>query len=375
MHISEREEELPEAMIAKLIKVASEDKSVVSLGAGEPDFPAPPAVVAYARKMIIKANHYSPPAGRKDLREAIARKAASENGIKCSPEQVVVTNGSQEALMLAAASTLDATEQVIIPSPAFLGYTPMFELLDIVPVFSRLDEEFLPDVDDIRKKITKKTKAILICSPSNPTGAVYPRKILEQIADVAVDKDLLVFGDEAYEKIIYGAKHVSLASLNGMAEHAVTFQSFSKSYAMCGYRLGYAIAPKKLAAAMRKIHVYSTISASTLSQMAGVVALKQGAYTEKMVKEYDRRRRMIVSRLNEMGLETRMPQGAFYAFSKISGDDRRFALRLLKKEKVAVVPGSEFGPGGEGHIRCSYATKYEKIEKALDRIERFVNRQ
>ena len=375
MHISEREQELPEAMIEKLIKVASEDKRIISLGAGEPDFPAPPAVVAYARKMMAKANHYSPPAGRKDLREALTKKVAKENGIKCSPEQVVVTNGSQEALMLAAASTLDATEQVIIPSPAFLGYTPMFELLDIFPVFSKLDEEFLPDIDDMRKKITKKTKSILICTPSNPTGAVYPRKTLEELADIAIENDLMVFSDEAYEKITYGAKHISIASLNGMAEHAVTFQSFSKSYAMCGYRLGYAIAPPKLAAAMRKIHVYSTISAPTISQMVGAKALTQSAYTKKMVKEYDKRRRTIVSRLNEIGLETRMPQGAFYTFSKMHGDDRKFAVKLLKKEKVAVVPGSEFGQGGEGHIRCSYATSYEKIEKAMDRIERFLNRR
>ena len=192
-----------------------------------------------------------------------------------------------------------------------------------------------------------------------------------------MEHDLYVFSDEAYEKIVYEGKHVSIGSLNGMQEHVATFQTFSKSYAMCGYRLGYVIAPPKMAAAMKKVHIYSTISAPTISQMLGVKALSQSAYTRKMVKEYDRRRRFIVARLNEMGLPTKMPKGAFYTFSDITAfakESRSFALSLLKKKKVAVVPGIEFGPGGEGYIRCSYATAYEKIEKAMDSMEDFLKK-
>ncbi|MBS3054263.1 MAG: aminotransferase class I/II-fold pyridoxal phosphate-dependent enzyme [Candidatus Aenigmarchaeota archaeon] len=377
MHISERESELPESDMAKLIKIAAENNSVISLGAGEPDFPAPPAIVAYTKKIAGKCSHYSPPEGRRDLREAIAKKMRKENGIRCSPENIIVTSGSQEALLLAAASALDVSEQVIIPSPSFLGYVPMFELLNASPVCTSLDVNFEPDTDDIRKRITSKTEAILINTPSNPTGAVYSRKTLEQIAEIAVEHDLYVFSDEAYEKIVYEGKHVSIGSLNGMQEHVATFQTFSKSYAMCGYRLGYVIAPPKMAAAMKKVHIYSTISAPTISQMLGVKALSQSAYTRKMVKEYDRRRRFIVARLNEMGLPTKMPKGAFYTFSDITAfakESRSFALSLLKKKKVAVVPGIEFGPGGEGYIRCSYATAYEKIEKAMDSMEDFLKK-
>ena len=378
MHISERESELPESDMAKLIKIAAENNSVISLGAGEPDFPAPPAIVAYTKKIAGKCSHYSPPEGRRDLREAIAKKMRKENGIRCSPENIIVTSGSQEALLLAAASALDVSEQVIIPSPSFLGYIPMFELLNVSPVCTSLDDNFEPDIDGIKKKITSKTEAILINTPSNPTGTVYSRKTLEEIAAIAVEHGLYVFSDEAYEKIIYEGRHVSIASLNGMEKYVATFQTFSKSFAMCGYRLGYVIAPPALAVAMKKVHIYSTISAPTISQMLGVKALSQSAYTRKMVKEYDRRRRFIVARLNEMGLPTKMPNGAFYTFSDItpfSKYSRKFAMELLKKKKVAVVPGIEFGPGGEGYIRCSYATAYEKIEKAMDRMEDFLKKR
>jgi aminotransferase len=377
MHISERESQLPERIIGKLLKLANEDKSVISLGAGEPDFPAPPKVVSYAKKMLPKSNHYSPPEGRRELREAIAKKAWKENKIKCTPEDIVITNGSQEALILASASMLDVSERVLLPNPCFMSYVPLLEILNIFPVLTALDENFMPDVDEMRKSVTKKTKVILINTPSNPTGAVYSKKLLEEIANLAVEKDLFVFSDEAYEKIIYEAKHISIGSLNGMKNRVATFQTFSKSYAMCGYRLGYVIAPSALSKAMKKVHIYSTISAPTLSQFAGLQALKEKTYIRKMVKEYDRRRRMIVSRLNNMGLETKMPQGAFYAFSDISNIEKnsvKFALKLLKKKKVAVVPGSEFGPAGEGYIRLSYASAYDKIKKAMDRLEQFVRK-
>lgn len=381
-HISERELELPDSVIAKLIKIVAEDKKIISLGAGEPDFPAAKEIVNYTKKIADKCNHYSPPGGRSDLKDAIIKKLRRENKIHTSSENVVVTAGSQEALLLAIGTAVDVTEQVIVPSPSFLAYVPTIELFDAVPIAVPLlsENNFEINPDDVEKQVDKKkTKALIINTPANPTGNVIKRKTLEELADIAVDYDLYIFSDEAYEKIIYdNAKHVSIASLNGMEDYVVSFFTFSKSHAMCGYRLGYCVAPRKVADAITKIHVYTSISAPTISQMLGVKALKTGdRYTNQMLKEYKRRRNFIVKRLNEIGLGTAMPQGAFYAFSNISAysrDSRRFAMQLLSKAHVAVVPGVEFGRYGECYIRCSYATKLPLIEKAMDRMEKFLKR-
>jgi aminotransferase len=263
-----------------------------------------------------------------------------------------------------------------------LAYIPTIELFDAVPVAVPLlaENNFEINTDDVGKLIDKKkTKAIIINTPANPTGNVIKRKTLEELADLAVEYDMYIFSDEAYEKIIYdNANHVSVGSLNGIQDYVVSFFTFSKSYAMCGYRLGYCVAPKRVADAITKIHVYSSISAPTISQMLGVKALAIGnKYTNFMVKEYRRRRDFIVKRLNEIGLGTIKPQGAFYAFSNISAymrDSRRFAFDLLAKAHVAVVPGAEFGRYGEGYIRCSYATRLPLIEKAMKRIESVLRR-
>ena len=233
-------------------------------------------------------------------------------------------------------------------------------------------------LDNLKKLIDrKKTKAIMINSPSNPTGNVLSRKVLEEIADIAIENNLYVFSDEAYEKLIYdGKKHVSIASMNGMENYAVSFFTFSKSYSMCGFRVGYCAGPSLLIEAMKKVHVYTTICAPTISQILAVRALKIGnKHTEKMVNEYNKRRRFIYKRLNEIGLKTIKPGGAFYTFSNIKDYDENsfhFAFDLLNKAKVAVVPGKEFGNYGEGYIRCSYATDIKVIEKAMDRIERYL---
>jgi len=382
-HISERERQMPEQEIGKLLQVAVERKDVISLGPGEPDFPAPAPIVALTKKYANAANHYSPPGGIRELREAIARKLKKENKVDVSPENVVVTCGSQEALLIAAACTLDPSEQVLIPNPSYMGFLPTFELFNANPVFipAREEDDFAINPDDVEKAIDpKKTKVLIINSPANPTGNVLSKKILEQLADIAIEHDLYIFSDEAYEKIIYdGEKHVSIGSLNGMEEHAVTFQSFSKTYAMCGYRIGYVAAPAELAAAIKETHVNTTICAPTLSQKVAVDALKLPAkYTDTMVREYDRRRKMIVKRLNELGLRTPMPKGAFYAFSNIKdfgGNSKKFAFDLLQKAKVAVVPGTDFGTLGNGYIRCSFATDYKKIELAMDKMEQFLRKK
>ena len=383
-HISEREEDLPDAVIGKLVKIAVEDKSVISFGAGEPHYPLPKPLIRSIPELAKNSNHYSPPAGLKELREAIAKKLKKDNKINTTPDNIIVTCGSQEAILLAAACTLDVSERVIIPDPSYLGYTPTFELFDAAPITVpvRENNNFGFDPDELKKSIIpKKTKAIMINTPGNPTGAVISRKMLEEISDIAVDKDLFIFSDEAYEKIVYDKNHISIASLNGMGNHVATFQSFSKSYAMCGFRVGYCAAPKKLVEAMTKTHTYTTLTAPTLSQKLAVKALSlPNKYVDDMVDGYRKNRDLMVKRLNDMGLQTRKPEGAFYAFSSIRNFPRfsknsfKFANEILKKAKVAVVPGAEFGNNGEGYLRFSYATDYAKITQGMDRLELFLKK-
>ncbi|MBD3361983.1 aminotransferase class I/II-fold pyridoxal phosphate-dependent enzyme [Candidatus Woesearchaeota archaeon] len=382
VELSEREEELPDLEIGKLLQIAVERPEIISLGPGEPDFPAAKEIVTHTKKIADKVNHYSPPGGRKELKEAISKKLLKENKVEAHPSQIVVTCGSQEALLLATACTLDVSEHIILPNPSFMGFLPTFELFNAGPRFVELKEEtgYAINPDDVKKAINKKkTKVLLINSPANPTGNVLTKKILEELADIAIENDLYIFSDEAYEKIIYDdAKHISIGSLNGMSEYTATFHSFSKTAAMCGYRVGYVAAPPKLADAIKDTHIYTTVCAPTISQMLALKSLKMGdKYVNKMIKEYDRRRRMLVPRLNEMGLSTPMPKGAFYAFSNISSfekNSKRFVLKMIKKAKVAAVPGIDFGSAGEGHVRFSYATDYKLIEKALDRLEPFIKK-
>ncbi len=384
-HISERELQLPDATIGRLLEIASEHKDIISLSVGEPDFETPKPLLNYLKSIIpknekLRYTHYSPSEGRTDLREAIIKKLKKDNKINADIDEILITCGSQEAIFTTLLSTLDINEQVIIPNPGYLAYVPALELSDAVPIDLELkqEENFEVNPDRIKKLINKKTRAIMINTPSNPTGTVLSKKILEEIADIAIDNDLYVFSDEAYEKLIYDAKHISIGSLNGMKNYVVTFQTFSKSYAMCGFRLGYAHGPKSVIKAMIKSIHYITLAAPSLSQLVGIKALSlPNKHIEKMRKEYDRRRRFIVKRLNEIGLNTLEPKGAFYTFSSIKDFKIKsiiFANRLLNEAKVAVVPGTEFGRFGEGYIRFSYATKYKLILKAMDRLEKFVKK-
>jgi aminotransferase len=380
-HVSERERELPYGVIDKLLEIAVERKDIISLGPGEPDFPAPPEIVHYTRDIASRVNHYSPPGGRHELKEAISKKLKKDNRIDAGADRIVVTTGSMEGILLAMVSMLDSSEQVIIPNPGYMSYTPCAELLDVVPMPLQLREEhgFEPCPDDIKKVVNSKTVALLINTPANPTGNVIKKSTLEEIADIAVEKNIYVFSDEAYEHIIYdGARHVSIGSLNGMEDYVLSFFTFSKSYSMCGYRVGYCAGPADAIAAMTKAHTYTTISAPTISQFLALKALQMPrTYTDSMVKEYKRRRDLVVKRLTELNFPVPKPEGAFYAFANIrnfSNDSRRFAQDLLKKAKVAVMPGIEFGVYGEGYIRCSFATDYNLIEEAMNRIEKFLKR-
>jgi aminotransferase len=369
-----------ESKIAESLKILEQDPSIISLGAGEPDFPTPNHIITAAYKMLKKGyTHYSPLQGKKELREAIAKKVKKDNKIDATSEEVIVTCGSKEAILLAMMTFVDPGDEVIVPDPSYVAYIPIVKLINGIPVSLPLREEnnFEVDADVLEKLVTKKTKIVVINSPANPTGTVYSRKTLEEIADVAIDKNLMIVSDEAYEKLVYDdAKHISIGSLNGMKEHTITLQTFSKTYAMCGFRIGYAVAPKDVIKEMTEFKICTTLGAPTAFQMAAVAALTgPQACVEKMRKEYDRRRKFIVKRLNEIGLSCIKPKGAFYAFPNISSkgmSSEQFSDFLLKKAKVLVVPGTEFGKYGEGYVRMSYATAYEKIEEALNRIEKVV---
>ncbi len=377
--ISEREMELPKGDMGKLIRILSERKDVISLGPGEPDFGPPKHVIAAAKRALDRGfTHYGPVEGRKDMREAVAKKLKRENRVNVDPEDVIMTCGSNEAIMLALMATIDPGESALIPDPGFVSYAPAVEMLNGVPVSiaARAADnwEISPKTVIWQLKEPKRVRAIILNSPHNPTGAVYSKKTLEMIADIAVEHDLLIISDEAYEKFVYGKKHISPASLNGMSDYVLTLQSFSKTYGMPGFRLGYAAGPHKVIQAMIDLHLYSTLCAPTISQMAGLAALTgPQSDIKKHVADYKKRRDYVCRRLSEMDkFSCVVPDGAFYVFAKYSSEmsSTKFAHWLLEKAKVAVVPGRDFGRYGEGHVRFSFATDFNLIKKAMDRIER-----
>jgi len=380
--ISEREEELPKGELAELIRVAVEEKNVISFGPGEPDFTPPRHIINSAKKALDKGfTHYSPPPGRAELLKEVAKKLKRENSIDVKLEEIIITTGSTEAILLALMCVVDPGESVLVPNPGFIAYLPTVELLNGSPISIPLFKEnkFQIDTDEIKRLIhPKRTRAIIINTPSNPTGTVLNKKTLEGIADVALDNDLLIISDEAYEKFVYKGKHISIGSLNGMKDYVLTLQSFSKTYGMAGFRVGYAAGPKKIIDAMRNLHIYSTICAPTVSQMAAIAALKGSqSHVRKNVKEYNRRRKFMIKRINEIkGFDCLEPEGAFYAFPKIGFkmSSLKFCKWLLKNARVAVVPGSDFGRYGEGFVRFSYATSFDKIVKGMKRIEKAVKK-
>jgi aminotransferase len=384
MHrLAERVHVIEKSKIEESLVVLERHPEIISLGAGEPDFPAPKNVVEFANKMLKKGfTHYSPLQGRHELREALTKKLKKENKIDVSPDEIVITCGSKEALLLSMLTVIDKGQNVIIPDPGYVAYRPIVQLIDGIPKHLHLREEdgFAIHPEQLKKLIDEKTRAIVINTPSNPTGTVLKKKILEEIADIAVDRNLIIICDEAYEKLIYDdAKHVSIASLNGMMKHVITTQTFSKSYAMCGFRVGYAVAAADVIKEMKEFKICTTLSPPTAYQLAAVEALKNSdKYVQKMRKEYNRRRKLIVRRLNEIQ-KTRCikPEGAFYTFPNIKElemNSKEVTDFFLKKAKVLVIPGTEFGEFGEGFVRLSYATAYEKIEKAMERIDQAIRK-
>jgi len=380
MHISERELELPDSVLGKLSEIVAEHHDVINLGLGEPDFITPKPILDYAKKIINKSSHYTNHQGLLELRRLLTKKLNKENKINANEKNILITTGSQQGFFAALLAVFDPTEEMILSNPGYMGYIPAIELVNAVPSYVKINEEnsFNLNPDDIKKAINKgKTKAILINTPNNPTGNVLSKKILEEISDIAVENDLYIFSDEAYERLIYDKKHISIGSLNGMKDYVLSFYTFSKTYAMCGFRLGYCVLPDNLINHVIKTSQYMNLCAPNISQLLGIKALNlKNSYINKMVNEYNERRKFIVNNLNKIGLRTKMPDGAFYAFSNIKQvtkkSSKEFSNEILKKCKVAVIPGSEFGKYGEGYLRFSYANNINLIKKAIERIEKII---
>ncbi len=381
-YLSKRVAALKPSGIRKFFDIAATMKDVISLGIGEPDFTTPqPILEAGVRSLQAGETHYTSNSGKLDLRQGIADNLERLYSVKYDPvNEIIATVGVSEALYLAFMALLDPGDEVIIPTPCFVAYQAEVYLAGGVPVEipCKMENNFQVDPDEVRRHITPRTKAIFIGYPSNPTGAVAERETLLEIANIALEHDLVVVSDEIYDRLVYGFKHVCFPALGeDIRQRTILLGGFSKSHAMTGWRIGYAAAPAQIIQGLVRVHQYTIMSAPTTAQDAALAALKADAYVNEMVAEYDRRRKLIVGGLNKLGLTTFEPRGAFYAFPNIraSGmDEEVFAEKLLHEEHVAVVPGSAFGAGGEGFVRCSYATAYEKIEEALRRMEKFMER-
>ena len=357
-------------------------KDVISLGIGEPDFVTPePIIEAGIKALHAGETHYTSNAGLLELRQAITEHIYKTYGVEYNPlTEAIVTVGVSEALYLTMTALLNPGEEVIIPTPCFVSYQAEVILAGGVPVevATFVKDGFQVEPDRLEAAITPHTKAILLGYPNNPTGAVYAREVLLEIARIAEKHDLIIISDELYDQLVYGVQHVCFPSLPGMQNRTILLGGFSKNYAMTGWRAGFACGPADIINGLVRIHQYTIMSAPTMSQIAALEAIQHGQkFVDHMRDEYDRRRRLIVAGLNQLGLPTFEPQGAFYAFPNVAitgMDDETFAQKLLEEERVAVVPGSSFGAGGEGFVRCSYATAYEKIEEALRRMQDFMHR-
>jgi aminotransferase len=381
-YLSRRISALKPSGIRKFFDIASTMKDVISLGIGEPDFTTPePILKAGIYALEHGETHYTSNAGLLSLRQALSRHLESTYGVSYDPEtEIVITVGGSEALNLASIALLDPGDEVIIPTPCFVSYqSSVISAGGIaVEVPCKMENNFDVDPEEIRKAVTPNTKAILLGFPNNPTGAVASREKLLEIAKIAEEHDLVVISDEIYDRLVYGLKHVCFPTLPNMRKRTLLMGGFSKDYAMTGWRIGYACGPSEIIKGLNGVHQYMVMCASTVSQYAALEALRSGEpYVQQMVAEYDRRRKLLVTGLNQIGIPTVDPKGAFYAFPHLAVtglDDETFCNRLLQEEHVAIVPGSAFGLGGEGFGRACYATSYDQLEEALDRIERFVKR-
>jgi aminotransferase len=371
---------LPPSGIRKFFDLVATMKDVISLGVGEPDFVTPWSVRESGIFSLEQGQTmYTSNAGIFELRDELAHHLNCSFGLSYNPaDEILVTTGASEAVDLAMRAVLEPGDVVLIPDPSYVSYAPCAILagadVQFVPTYAR--EDFRLRVEDLAKVYSPKVKLLVLSYPNNPTGAIMSKEDLLPIAEFAAEHDILVLTDEIYSDLTYGGTHVSFASLPGMRERTLFISGFSKSYAMTGWRIGYAAGPADLIGGLIRIHQYTMLCAPITGQIAALEALRSaGEAKQEMVTAYDRRRHLMVHGFREMGLDCFEPLGAFYVFPNISKTNltsEDFAEELLKEENVAVVPGTAFGPSGEGHIRCSYAYSLEQLQEALKRISRFV---
>ena len=380
--LNEKVRNIQPSGIRKFFDIVSEMKDAISLGVGEPDFETPWHIREEGIYSLEKGKTvYTSNAGLAELKAEICNYLKRRCHVSYEPSEALVTIGGSEAIDVALRAMIDDGDEVLVPQPSYVSYVPCVTLANGVPVIIDLKEEneFRLTKEDLLAAITDKTKILILPFPNNPTGAIMEQKDLEEIAEVIIEKDLFVISDEIYSELTYGGKeHVTIAALPGMKERTILINGFSKSYAMTGWRLGYAVGPKEVIDQMIKIHQFAIMCAPTTSQYAAVEALRNGDADVEMMREaYDARRRFLVARLREMGLPCFEPYGAFYVFPCIKSlgmTSDEFANKLLQEEKLAVVPGTAFGDCGEGFLRISYAYSLEKLKIALERLEHFVER-
>jgi len=383
--LSRRVQETPFSGIRRFFDIVATMDDVISLGVGQPDFVTPETIL-HAGIASLEAGHtgYTANAGRIELRRALSQHIARLYGVEYAPEsEIVITVGVSEALYLALMATLNPGDEVIVQEPCFVAYKPEVTFAGGIPVVAATyaEDDFQLRPEAVARLINPRTKAILIGYPSNPTGAVISRETMESLAQLAEQHDLFIISDETYDRLVYGGhEHVFAGSIPGLEERAIVLYGFSKSYAMTGWRIGAALASEEIAACMLKVHQYTIMSSPTPAQFASEAALTPDGEqaVQEMVAEYDRRRRVMVTGLNDLGLDCTEPKGAFYVFPSIRRtgmSSEQFSQELLHEEHVAVVPGNAFGACGEGFVRCTYATSLSEIEEALERIGRFLRRR
>jgi len=352
-------------------RLAADGQDIIDMGVGEPDFDTPRHIVeAGCSSIRMGETHYAPTAGIPELRRIIADKLCWENQLSVTADDVAVTPGAKMAVFAAIQALLDEGEECLLIGPSWVSYEPCVAFAGGKVAWGAVDEDFMPT--NLAEGITPKTRLVIVNSPSNPTGAVFDRRVLEEIRDLAVDHNLYAISDEIYEKIIYDRQHISLGSLPGMEDRTVTINGFSKAYAMTGWRLGYMAGPREIMKWVTRLLSHSVSQATTFVQRAGIAAM-QGPQHEvaAMVAEFKARRDLLIEGLNDLGIPCSMPGGAFYAFPNVSelGGGDAFTGRLLKDALIAATPGSAFGPGGADYVRLSYATSQPRIKQALERIE------
>ena len=380
--LSQRIQLIPPSGIRKYFDLLESMEGGISLGIGEPDFPTPwhirDAGIYSLEKGFTK---YTPNAGLSDLRRSISRYMKRRFDLEYAPiGQILVTVGGSEGLDLCFRCLLEPGDEVIIPTPSFVCYGPLVSMIHGTPVYveTKAENEFRLTADELRAAITPRTKAVVLPFPNNPTGGIMGKEDLEALAEILRDTDIMVISDEIYSELTYGQHHVSMANIPGMYERTIVINGFSKAFSMTGWRMGFLCGPKELVAAMTKLHQYGIMSAPTTSQYAAIEAMEHGDRDiEAMKEEYDGRRRFIVDGFRKLGLDCFEPRGAFYCFPCIKSTgltSEQFCEQLILEEKVAVIPGSAFGPGGEGFVRACYAASMKDLGEALNRIERFLTK-